>query len=211
MTSSVIVAGSGTVLPVTLSAHAAINADSVQLDNGAVSLSADLIGLGVGVRPAVALAEATGLQADNGVGADACLETAVSGFFAAGDIARYPDAASGEPIRVEHWVAAQRQGQAAARNILGRKLPLVDPPFFWTYQRELAPSYVGHATSWDEIQVDGDIAAGDPTVRLMAGGRTRAAITLGRDQVSLAAEAQMVSKLPTDGGGQPPIAPQILM
>ncbi|MES1166236.1 MAG: FAD-dependent oxidoreductase, partial [Verrucomicrobiota bacterium] len=167
---------------------AAVEDDGVRLTSGA-RLAADLIVLGVGVRPAIGLAQAAGLTVDRGVVVDDRLRTSAPGVFAAGDIARFPYGPTGESVRIEHWVVAQRMGKVAALNILGRDTAFSSPPFFWTTQWDVTVNYVGHAERWDRIDVAGNLQARDATVAYRLQGRTLAVATLGRDSVSLEAEA----------------------
>jgi NADPH-dependent 2,4-dienoyl-CoA reductase/sulfur reductase-like enzyme/nitrite reductase/ring-hydroxylating ferredoxin subunit len=167
-----------------------IEARQVTLGGGA-TIAADLVVVGVGVRPRLALAEAAGLAVDRGVVVDARLETSVPGIFAAGDIARWPDPRSGTSMRVEHWVVAQRQGQAAARNMLGGQVTFDAVPFFWSQHYDVAINYAGHAQAWDELTIEGDIARRDCAVRYTFKGRLLAIATINRDAENLMAEVAM--------------------
>jgi apoptosis-inducing factor 3 len=154
-------------------------------------VDADFIVMGVGVRPRVALAEKAGLRVDNGIVVNDRLETAAQGVFAVGDAARWPDPRTGAPVRIEHWVVAQRQGQAVARTLTGEPTPFTDAPFFWSQHYGLSLNYVGHAARWDEAVVDGSLEKHDASVRYLAGGRLLALASLFRDRESLEAELAM--------------------
>ena len=143
-----------------------VDGRTATLSDGA-TLDADFVVMGVGVRPAAALAEHAGLAMDRGITVNAYLETSVPGIFAAGDVARWPDHRSGERIRVEHWVVAERQGQVAARNMLGYQERFDAVPFF---------------------QIDGTLESRDCSVTYSRGGRKLAVATISRDRESLQAE-----------------------
>ena len=167
----------------------AIEEDAVTLDDG-TRCPADLVVVGIGVRPDTSLAESAGARVDDGVLVDACLETSVPGIFAAGDIARWPAPVPEGRARIEHWVVAQRMGQAAARSMLGRREPFRDVPFFWTRHFDVGVAFSGYAGPWTSTEVD-EGADGELSVRYLADGFVRATATVGRDLESLRFEAAL--------------------
>ncbi|MGC2080471.1 MAG: FAD-dependent oxidoreductase, partial [Xanthobacteraceae bacterium] len=168
----------------------AIDGRQATLKSGG-TIEADLVVMGVGVRPRLALAEQAGLTMDRGVAVDDFLETSARGVYAAGDIVRWPDRYSGEKIRVEHWVVAERQGQAAAENMLGLNVAFDAVPFFWSQHYDVPINYVGHAEQWDEIAIDGDIESKDCLLRYKQKGRVLAVASIFKDVESLQAELAM--------------------
>jgi NADPH-dependent 2,4-dienoyl-CoA reductase/sulfur reductase-like enzyme/nitrite reductase/ring-hydroxylating ferredoxin subunit len=167
-----------------------IEGQRATLKSGGV-IEAGLVVVGIGVRPRLALAEQAGLALDRGVLLNAFLETSVPDIYDAGDIARWPDRHSGETIRVEHWVVAQRQGQTAALNMLGQRARFDSVPFFWSQHYDVPINYVGHAEQWDEMVIDGDITAKDCLLKYKHRGRLLAVASIFRDLANLQAEVKM--------------------
>jgi apoptosis-inducing factor 3 len=164
----------------------AITDRHVELDDG-TKLDCDLVVVGIGVLPNTAIAEQAGIAIDNGVLVNEFLETNAPGIFAAGDIARWPDPRAGR-IRVEHWVVAQRQGQTAARNILGAHEPFIVPPFFWSNHFDLHVHYVGHGSGANQATVSGSVKGKNASVIFRDGDQLTAVASVGRDKENLKAE-----------------------
>lgn len=167
-------------------------ARTLEINDGSF-INADLVLVGVGVRPRIALAERAGLDVDKGVRVNAQLQTSNPDIYAVGDIARFPF--DGAHVRIEHWVHAERQGQHVAANLLGADEPFTDLPFFWSHHYGMDIRYTGHAQDWDEARLDGSPQARDACVRLLKEGRLLAAVTLGRDLENLQIERELEHSL----------------
>ncbi len=166
---------------------ASIEKNAVVLDNGE-RVAADFVVIGVGVIPSTELAEEAGLKVDRGIVVNEYLETSLSGVYAAGDVARWPY--RGEAVRIEHWVLAARQGQAVARNILGKREPFRDVPFFWSAHYDAILNYVGSARP-DHVEISGSLENRDATILYRRNGKVAAVATIFRDRDSLNAEVEM--------------------
>jgi NADPH-dependent 2,4-dienoyl-CoA reductase/sulfur reductase-like enzyme len=167
---------------------AAFDGKALALESGE-RVDADVLIVGVGVAPRISLAEQAGMQIDDGIVVDAFLQTSLPGHWAAGDVARFP--LGGERARVEHWVHAERMGQAAAANILGARHAFDDVPFFWTHHQGIDVRYCGYAGKWDRVEIDGDLGGQDFTARYFRGGALVAAASVGRDRENLEIEASL--------------------
>jgi 3-phenylpropionate/trans-cinnamate dioxygenase ferredoxin reductase subunit len=172
-----------------------IEPDRVRLSTG-TELVADLVVVGIGVRPDITLTEEAGLAMDRGVTVDAFLQTSATNIYAAGDIARWRDQRTGDHIRIEHWVVAERQGAVAARNILGQRQRFAAVPFFWSRHYDTTIHYVGHAEHWDRVEIEGDPAAHDCMVTYRRNDKRLAVATVGRDLDSLRAEVTFEEETP---------------
>ena len=166
---------------------------------GGGRVDADFVLVGIGVRPRTSIAELAGLTVDHGVLVDAHLETSQAGIYAAGDIAAYPDPFTGDPIRVEHWVTAERQGQVAAANMLGAKERFDAVPFFWTEQFGMTIRYVGRASGWNTVSLEGKFDDGSLVARYFADGTHCATATIGRDRENLEDELMLERRIKAEG------------
>ncbi|MGH7664514.1 MAG: FAD-dependent oxidoreductase [Gemmatimonadaceae bacterium] len=185
----------------------AVSRTSVTLQDGE-ELDAGLVVAGIGVRPDTDIADRAGVVTDRGILVNEYLETSVPGIYAAGDVARWPDPRTGELVRIEHWVVAQRQGQTAARNMLaaltGARERFDAVPFFWSQHYDVAIAYVGHAARWDSVHVEGDLGARDCSVTYRDRDQVAAVATIFRDRESLAAELALERRAGHPGGTPPP-------
>ena len=171
----------------------AFDGRSVMLGGGE-TITADFVIVGIGVRPRTALAESAGAAINNGVTVDEYLETSLPGIYAAGDIASYPGPLAGEPVRIEHWVVAERQGQVAAANMLGHRKRFDSAPFFWTEQYGVPLRYVGRASGWDAVTCEGDFKRGSFIARYFVDGTHYATATVGRDVENLEDELRLEAR-----------------
>jgi 3-phenylpropionate/trans-cinnamate dioxygenase ferredoxin reductase subunit len=151
-----------------------------------LELETDAVVMGTGAVPDVMLARAAGLElgASGGVRVDERLQTAVSGVYAAGDVAEYHSVIhDGRPLRIEHWDVALNQGRVAALNMLGRGQSYDVVPYFFSDLADWASlEYVGPASDWDQEVVRGSTDAGEFSVWYLSEGRVAAALSVGRSE-----------------------------
>jgi NADPH-dependent 2,4-dienoyl-CoA reductase/sulfur reductase-like enzyme/nitrite reductase/ring-hydroxylating ferredoxin subunit len=160
-------------------------------------IDADLVVVGVGVKPVTAFLKGVTLHTDGGVVVDEYMR-AGDGIFAAGDIAHFPSSQTGEGQRIEHWRTALQQGRIAAHNMCGKDISYQGVPFFWTNQFDVGMVYVGHATKWDEIIYQGNVSARDFLAFYIAGDRVLAVAGMNRDQeMATIEELLRLDRMPT--------------
>jgi 3-phenylpropionate/trans-cinnamate dioxygenase ferredoxin reductase subunit len=131
---------------------------TVALGDGS-AVDVDLLVVGVGVEPDVALAEAAGLVVDNGIRTDARLRTSDDHVHAIGDVANADHPVLGHPLRVEHWDTAKKHGQALAATLSGTPTDADALPYFFTDQYDLGMEYVGNPgpEGYDRVVLTGDV------------------------------------------------------
>jgi len=160
--------------------------EAVALENGE-RLEADLVVIGVGVKPATDFLKGVELFEDGGVVVDERLRAA-DGLYAAGDVARFPDQRTGKHTRIEHWRTALQQGRIAAHNMAGKNVAYDGVPFFWTRQFDTGLLYVGHAEEWDEIIFQGDLSAHHFLAFYVKDGRVMAVAGMNHEREMAAIE-----------------------
>jgi NADPH-dependent 2,4-dienoyl-CoA reductase/sulfur reductase-like enzyme len=168
---------------------------AVTLDDGE-ELPADVVIAGIGIVPATQMIRGLGLLPDGSVPVDGRLRAA-PGVWAAGDVATYPAAHLGEPVRSEHWRLALQHGRAAGFSMAGRNEPFTGVPFFWSQQYGTRVSFAGYGGGWDRLVVAGDVAGRDFVACFCAGDRVRAACGTRDRQIAAFAELMRTGALPS--------------
>jgi 3-phenylpropionate/trans-cinnamate dioxygenase ferredoxin reductase subunit len=171
--------------------------DGVLLADGSVE-PADVVVVGVGVRPRIELAREAGLAVNDGVLVDQYLETSVPGIYAAGDIAEAAHPLLGRRLRVEHWANALNQGLAAGRNATGGHEVYDRLPYFFSDQFDLGMEYVGHGSPEDEVVVRGDVVAREFLAFWLRDGLVTAAMNVNVWDVVEDLKALVAARSPLD-------------
>jgi len=166
----------------------------VHLDDGS-KLPADLVVVGIGVAPRVDLARAAGIAIGEGILVNALLQTNFPDIYAAGDVAEWPDPFDGKPVRIEHWVVAERHGQAIAQTLLGHAKPFRQSPFFWSIQYDFGIGYIGHVREWDHTESDGDLEKKDWSMTYFSKGAPRAMAIVSRNHQGLEMETMLETQM----------------
>jgi 3-phenylpropionate/trans-cinnamate dioxygenase ferredoxin reductase subunit len=161
-------------------------------------LDCDFVVVGVGVQPRTALAARAGIAIENGVLADARLQTGAPDVFVAGDVANAYHPFYGERIRVEHWANALHQGPLAARTMLGHDDVYDRLPYFFSDQYDVGMEYSGHATGADRVVFRGDPATREFIAFWLAEGRVVAGMNVNVWDVADTIRALIAGREPID-------------
>ncbi|MDZ7414434.1 MAG: FAD-dependent oxidoreductase [candidate division KSB1 bacterium] len=166
----------------------------VVLSNGQ-RLQAEVVIVGIGITPALDFLAGSGLVEKGALPVNHRLETTVPGIFAAGDVAAVPEPSTGARYRVEHWAVAERQGQHAARAMLGNPTPYAEVPFFWTRQHGISLKYAGYGQAFDAVLYRGDVHSRRFLAGYFSGGRLVGVATMGMGEQFAAVEALLRKRI----------------
>ncbi|GAA2860614.1 FAD-dependent oxidoreductase [Streptosporangium fragile] len=166
---------------------------AVATDDGG-EVTADVVIVGVGVRPDTELAERAGLAVENGILVDASLRTDDPDVYAAGDAANAFNPLYGTRIRVEHWANALNGGPAAARSMLGQEVVYDRPPYFFSDQYDVGMEFSGWFPQggYDSVVVRGELPAHDFHAFWLAGGRVVAGMHVNRWDEGIAPVQELI-------------------
>lgn len=173
-----------------------VRSDGVVTADGIVP--GDHVLVGVGAAPVTSLAEQAGLECDNGVLVDERLRSSDPRVYAAGDVANAHNAALGRRLRVEHWDNAVRQGELAARAMLGQQVAYDWQPYFYTDQFDFGMEYVGAGSPDDEVVVRGSLESGEFIAYWLAGETLTAAMNVNIWDVNDKLRAMIGSRVDPD-------------
>jgi 3-phenylpropionate/trans-cinnamate dioxygenase ferredoxin reductase subunit len=163
------------------------------------TIPCDVAVIGVGVAPATAFLEGSGVALENGVLTDELCRANVPDIFAAGDVANWWHPTWQERLRLEHYDNAVNQGTAAAKSMLGKGEPYAPIPYFWSDQYDLNLQYLGYASRWDEIVLRGSQAEHSFSAFYLLDGRVRACLSVNRFPDQAAARRLISAGSPVDG------------
>ena len=156
-----------------------VRVEAVETEDGR-RLPADIVLVGAGAKPVTSLVAGVEPEEDGGLMVGGDLKLA-DGVWIAGDIAAFPEMASGETARIEHWRLAQQHGTHVAHAILGRDGAFAGAPFFWSNQGDKRLDYGGYAKGFDRVVLQGDPVALDFIAYYVTGDRVTAACSIGRN------------------------------
>ena len=170
--------------------------EKVILDNGD-EIETDLALIAIGIVPVTDFIDGLKKESDGSLSVDEYFRCA-DNVYAAGDVATFPDRWMNNSVRIEHWRTAQQQGRNAALNMMGKNIPYLSVPFFWTKQGDLSLGYVGHAPDWDEIIYDGEPVSKEFIAYFIKDGKILAAAANYRDpELDAIEELFRMNKLPS--------------
>jgi 3-phenylpropionate/trans-cinnamate dioxygenase ferredoxin reductase subunit len=169
-----------TIFEDTVAAFEGTGRISCVVTKGGLRLECDFVVVGIGIEPEVDWLDGSGIHVDNGVVVDQYCQTNVAGIHAAGDVANHYHPVFGRQMRVEHWQNAIKQGAAAARNMLGKRIAYDEIHWFWSDQYDANLQYAGFHTKWEELVVRGRLDSGSFLACYVNDGRIDAAVGLNR-------------------------------